>query len=66
MHRFFVDTFYWIALANSRDQWHRRVKTFDDPLDASRFYTTDEVLTEFLTFYRTINPARFELFKCQY
>jgi predicted nucleic acid-binding protein len=51
MNRFFVDTFYWIALANSRDQWHRRVKAFDDALDASRFYTTYEVLTEFLTFY---------------
>jgi predicted nucleic acid-binding protein len=42
MNRFFVDTFYWIALANSRDQWHGRVKAFDDALDASRF-TTDEV-----------------------
>ena len=60
MNRFFVDTFYWIALANSRDQWHRRVKAFDDALDASRFYTTDEVLTEFLAFYGAINLASFE------
>jgi hypothetical protein len=51
MNRFFVETFSWIALANSRDQWHRRVKAFDDALEASRFSTTDEVLTEFLTFY---------------
>ena len=47
MNRFFVDTFYWIALAHSRDQWHRRVKAFDDALEAYRFYTTDEVLTEY-------------------
>lgn len=53
MNRFFVDTFYWIALANSRDQWHGQAKTFDDALDMDmdRLYTTDEVLTEFLTFY---------------
>ena len=37
MNRFFVDTFYWIALANSRDQWHRRVKAFDDALSNSNF-----------------------------
>ena len=25
MRRFFVDTFYLIALSNHRDQWHRRI-----------------------------------------
>ena len=60
MNRFFVDTFYWIALANSRDQWHRRVKAFDDAVDASRFSTTDAVLTEFLAFYGAIHLASFE------
>lgn len=56
MNRFFVDTFYWIALANRRDQWHARVRAFDDALDAYRLYTTDEVLTEFLTFYSEGTP----------
>ena len=51
MTRLFADTFYWIALANRRDHWHQRAKAFDDALDVYRLYTTDEVLTEFLTFY---------------
>jgi predicted nucleic acid-binding protein len=51
MRRFFVDTFYWIALSNPRDQWHTRVLAFAVSLAEYRFYTTDEVLTEFLTFY---------------
>ena len=51
MRRFFVDTFYWIALSNPRDQWHAGVLAFDAVLAEYRFYTTDEVLTEFLTFY---------------
>ena len=50
MRRFFVDTFYWIALTNRRDQWHRRVQAFNRALDAYHFFTTDEVLAEFLTF----------------
>ena len=56
MNRFFVDTFYWIALSNRRDQWHARVRAFDDALTAYRLYTTDEVLTEFLTFYSEGTP----------
>ena len=51
MNLFFVDTFYWIALSNPRDQWHRRVLAFQTTLDTYRLYTTDEVLMEFLTFY---------------
>ena len=50
MRRFFVDTFYWIALTNRRDQWHRRVQVFNRALTAYHFFTTDEVLAEFLTF----------------
>jgi len=50
MRRFFVDTFYWIALSNRRDQWHRRVQAFNRALGAYHFSTTDEVLAEFLTF----------------
>ena len=51
MRRFFVDTFSWIALSNPRDQWHTRVLAFAVSLAEYRFYTTDEVLTELLTFY---------------
>jgi predicted nucleic acid-binding protein len=51
MNRYFADTFYWIALSNRRDHWHARVRAFDDALVDYPLYTTDEVLTEFLTFY---------------
>ena len=53
MRRFFVATFYVIALANRRDQWHRRVVTFSRALRNVRLSTMDEVLTEFLTFSST-------------
>lgn len=56
MNLFFADTFYWIALSNSRDQWHRRVLAFHEALDEYRLYTTDEVLMEFLTFYGEGTP----------
>jgi uncharacterized protein len=53
MGRFFVDTFYLIALSNRRDQWHRRVVTFSWALRDVRLYTVDEVLAESLTFCST-------------
>jgi uncharacterized protein len=53
MRRFFVDTFYLIALSNRRDHWHRRVVTFSRALRHVRLYTVDEVLAEFLTFSST-------------
>src|SRR5262249_19383311 len=53
MRRFFVDTFYLIALSNRRDQWHRRMVTFSRALHDVRLYTVAEVLAEFLTLTRT-------------
>lgn len=53
MRRFFVDTFYLIALSNRRDQWHQRVVTFSRAFRGVRLYTVDEVLAEFLTFSST-------------
>ena len=50
MRRFFADTFYWIALFNPRDAWHERVMTFSRTLGAYHLTTTEEVLSEFLTF----------------
>jgi len=29
MREIFADSFYWIALANPADQWHRAVKEFN-------------------------------------
>jgi len=51
MRRIFVDTFYWIALANPNDEWHETVKHLSRSLGPTHLFTTDEVLTEFLTFY---------------
>ena len=47
----FVDTFYWIALANPNDEWHETVKHVSRSLGPAQLISTDEVLTEFLTFY---------------
>jgi hypothetical protein len=38
--RFFVDTFYLIALSNRWDQWHRRVVTFSRALRDVHFMKT--------------------------
>jgi predicted nucleic acid-binding protein len=51
MPRYFVDTFYWVALSDPRDQWHARVLVFSRSLSAYHLYTVDEVLAEYLTFY---------------
>ena len=47
----FTDTFYWIALLNPDDPDHDRVTAFDLSLQRPPLVTTDEVLTEFLTWF---------------
>lgn len=51
MNDVFADTFYWIALANPADQWHRAAKEFAESNRETRLVTTEEVLTEFLNCY---------------
>lgn len=51
MKRFFADTFYWVALFNPKDAWHQRVMAFSRALGAYHITTTEEVLSEFLTFF---------------
>ena len=51
MRRLFADTFYWVALLNSRDQWHQRVVQVTEGLGEHHLYTTDAVFTEYLAFY---------------
>ena len=46
----FADTFYWIALTNKRDSAHRAVLEYTTRLPPRTVVTSDEVLTEFLTF----------------
>ena len=56
MRRYFADTFYWVAPLNQKDTWHERVSSFSQSIDTLRLVTTEEVLTEFLTFYSTTGP----------
>ena len=48
MRTLFAYAQYWIALANSRDQWHQRARSVTAGLNAAQIVTTQEVLTEFL------------------
>jgi predicted nucleic acid-binding protein len=47
----FADTFYWIALTNPADLHFEGALRFDDLLSGGRVTTTEEVLTELLTFF---------------
>ena len=51
MRTIFADTFYWVSLANPKDDWHTAVKRVSREIEPVFLITTDEVLTEFLTFY---------------
>ena len=51
MRNVFADTLYWIALANPRDQHHHRSVVITKQLSRSRITTSDDVLSEFLTFF---------------
>jgi predicted nucleic acid-binding protein len=47
----FADTFYWVALTNPEDSRHQDALALDNVLAATRIVTTDEILTEFMTFF---------------
>ena len=47
----FADTLYWIALINSRDQWHQHAVSINADLSDARLVTTDRVLTEMANFF---------------
>ena len=47
----FADTFYWIALIFPRDTHHSTVLSFSRTLRGVRLLTTDEVLSEFLSYF---------------
>jgi len=56
MNNFFADAFYWIALCHCRDRWHSRVQAFSRTLRDYHLCTTEEVLTEFLSFFSDSSP----------
>ena len=47
----FADTFYWIALTNPGDLHAEEALRFDEFLSDGSVYTTEEVLSEVLTFF---------------
>ena len=53
MTALFADTFYWIALSDTTDSAHRRVLEVTSKVRDVPIVTTDEVLSEYLTFFAT-------------
>lgn len=47
----FVDTLYFVALFNPRDQWHERAFAASNLIADTKLITTEEVLIELLNFY---------------
>jgi hypothetical protein len=47
----FADTFFWVALTNPSDSRYRDAVAVEGMLADTTLFTTDEVLTEFLTFF---------------
>jgi len=48
MRKIFVDTLYWIAITNRKDQWHQAAEKASRTLFGCHLVTTEEVLTEVL------------------
>ncbi len=54
---YFADTFWWIAVANPNDAWHTRVLAWQAAHPNAGFVTTEEVLSEVLTWFAGTGPA---------
>ena len=57
MNRIFVDTLYWIAIFNPRDQWHRQAVEVEAALRGGNFLTTEAVLIEVLNYISGYGPS---------
>jgi predicted nucleic acid-binding protein len=53
----FADTFYWAALTALDDPAHARAIDLSRSLNPDRIVTTDDVLTEYLTFFAGARPS---------
>jgi len=47
----FVDTLYFVALFNPRDQWHERALAASKLVSETKLITTEDVLVELLNFF---------------
>jgi uncharacterized protein len=51
MRTVFADTFYWISFFNPNDAWYKQVRDVTRLLEPLQIITTEDVLSEVLTFY---------------
>ena len=51
MSAVFADTFYWVALSDPADPRYQEAVAAEKSLPGAKIVTTDEVLSEFLTFF---------------
>ena len=51
MREAFVDTLYFVALFNPRDQWHERAIVASKLVAETKLITTEDVLVELLNFF---------------
>jgi uncharacterized protein len=51
VRRVFADTFYWIALSDLGDDWHKRALKISRTLIGVQLVTTDSVLIEYVNFF---------------
>ena len=51
MKAIFADTFYWIALLNSKDTWHSRVIAVSQAIVDSPLVITDGIIDEIFAYY---------------
>jgi predicted nucleic acid-binding protein len=54
---YFADTFWWIAIASPKDAWHARVLAWEAAHPQARFVTTEEILSELLTWFAGTGSA---------
>ena len=56
MRAVFVDTFYWIARINPRDQWHQKATDVSSSLTNTLLITSEPVLIELLNYFSDYGP----------
>jgi uncharacterized protein len=50
----FVDTLYFVALFNPRDQWHERAIEAANLVSETNLVTTEDILVELLNFFTVL------------
>ncbi len=57
MRKVFVDTHYFVALINTRDQWHQSATAARKQTADAEFITTENILIEVLNFLCEYGPS---------